>query len=205
MALFIDVLFLRIFNVPYEEWDTGVLGPKLSDPLQCEDAPTLLTYGPDFRQGRVAMSLRDFARFGLLYMSGGNWNGHQVLDEAYVRQAISEPVSNDVPRAGYEASEMIAGQRSLGSERIPDNQNDHEGSYSWCWWINGVDRNGRRFLSEAPDDAYFALGDDNDRRGMGVIPSADIVFTWNDTGLDVYPVEPRPLNECIRLLMASVG
>jgi hypothetical protein len=205
MALFIDILFLRIFDTPYERWDADVLRPMLTDLLQCEDDPTLLTFGPNFRQGRLGMSLRDFARFGLLYLTHGNWDGRQILDAKYARQAITEPIPNHVPRAGFVAAEMIDGQRSLGSEQVPDNQNEHCGSYSWCWWLNGLDAHGARFLSEAPADAFCALGDDNDRRGLAVIPSKDIVFSWNDTALDVYPVEPRPLNECLRLLIAAAG
>jgi hypothetical protein len=205
MALFIDILFLRIFDLPYEQWDTSILHPKLTDILQCQDDPTLLAYGPAYRQGRLGISLRDFARFGLMYLNQGNWVGRQVLDERYAHLAVTRPVPNEVPRAGFVTAEMIPGQRSLGSERIPDNQGEHFGSYSWCWWINGIDARGSRFLSEAPNDTFCALGDENDRRGMAIIPSKDIVFAWNDTALDVYPVSPRPLNECLRLLMAAAG
>jgi CubicO group peptidase (beta-lactamase class C family) len=205
MALFIDILFLRIYGAAYEAWDSEILHPKLTDRIRCQDNPTLLTYGPRFRQGRLAMSLRDFARFGLLYMHSGEWNGTQVIDRSLAEMAVTSPLPVDLPRAGVVAAEMIPGQRSLGSEQVPDNQNDHYGSYSWCWWINGTDASGTRFLGNAPPGAYCALGDDNDRRGMAVIPEHGIVFTWNDTGLDVYPADPRPLDECMRLLMEAIG
>jgi CubicO group peptidase (beta-lactamase class C family) len=205
MALFIDVLFKKIYDVPYESWDENILHCRLTDRLQCEDDPTLFSYGGEYRQGRLGMSVRDFARFGLLYLHGGNWNGQQILREDYARRAVTEPLSNDIPRAGLVAAEMIPGQRSLGSEDIPDNQCEHYGSYSWCWWINGADQRGQRYFFEAPLDTFCALGDTNGRRGLAVIPSRDLVLSWNNTRLDKYPEEPHPLNDCFRLLMQSLG
>ena len=203
LALLIDILFLRIYGVPYESWDRALLEPLLTGPLGCEDGPTLLAYGAAYRQGRVAMSVRDFARFGLLYLNEGNWNGQQLLARHFARRAISEPVPNSIPRAGMNAAEMIQGQRSLGSEAIPDNQSDHYGSYSWCWWLNGLDVRGRRYWPDGPPDAFCGLGDENGRRGLAVLPSRELIVSWNDTVLDDYPAEPHPLNECLRLLLTA--
>lgn len=205
LALLIDTLFLKIYGVPYESWDEIVLHQRLTVPLQCEDNPTLLCYGNEYRQGRLGMSVRDFARFGLLYLNHGNWSGRQILGEEYARPAVTQPLSNEIPRAGFQAVEMISGQRSLGSEDLPDNQCEHYGSYSWCWWINGIDRNGNRYFFEAPLDTYCALGDVNGRRGLAIMPSEELILSWNETKLEEYPEEPHPLNECFRLLMASIG
>lgn len=204
MALLIDIIFLKIYTAPYESWDDEVLHRRLTDRLQCQDNPTLINYGPHFRQGRLGMSLRDFARFGLLYLHSGNWNGAQIIDRQLALMAITQPLPVTLPRAGFTAAEMIPGQRSLGSERLPDNQDEHYGSYSWCWWINGTDALGNMFLSNAPPGTFCALGDDNERRGMAVIPELDTVFTWNDTALDVYPEQPRPLDECMSLLTSAI-
>jgi hypothetical protein len=35
------------------------------------------------------MSARDMARFGLLYLNGGNWNGKQIISKAYVDRSTS--------------------------------------------------------------------------------------------------------------------
>ncbi len=203
IALLIDILFLGIYNVPYDSWDHEILEPFLTGPLGCEDRPTLLAYGPSHRQGRMAISVRDFARFGLLYLNEGNWGGRELLAPHLARRAISEPVANSVPRAGMRAAEMIAGQRSLGSEAIPDNQSDHFGSYSWCWWINGVDAAGRRYWPASTPDTFCALGDENGRRGIGVVPSRELVISWNETVLDSYPEVPHPLNECFDQLLSA--
>ena len=48
----------------------------------------------------ISGSARDFARFGKLYINNGNWNGEQILDSSFVKQAIS-PVFNDSDYYGY--------------------------------------------------------------------------------------------------------
>ena len=45
------------------------------------------------------LSARDFARFALLYLNGGRWNGVQVVPEDWV-QASTQPYS-DAPSGGY--------------------------------------------------------------------------------------------------------
>jgi CubicO group peptidase (beta-lactamase class C family) len=45
------------------------------------------------------LSARDFARFALLYLRGGRWNGVQVVSEDWVK-ASTEPYS-DAPSGGY--------------------------------------------------------------------------------------------------------
>jgi CubicO group peptidase (beta-lactamase class C family) len=45
------------------------------------------------------MSARDFARFALLYLHGGRWNGVQVVPEDWVK-ASTHPYS-DTPSGGY--------------------------------------------------------------------------------------------------------
>jgi hypothetical protein len=204
MALLIDILFQRIYGLGYDHWDRSLLYPLLTDRLGCQDSPTLLNYGPDRAQGRLGISPRDFARFGLLYLNKGHWADEQVIGEKYARIALSEPVPNSIPRAGMEPAEVIKGQRTLGSERFPDNQTEHFGSYSWCWWLNGTDIDGVRYFTEAPTDTFCALGDTNGRRGMAVIPSLGVIISWNDTVLDTYPAQPHPLNACFRHLMAAI-
>jgi CubicO group peptidase (beta-lactamase class C family) len=183
MALFADTLFLRVYQTSWSKIDAEVLRPALTEPLQCEDNPTLLAFGVGDRAGRLAISARDFARFGLLYLRRGSWRGRQLLRPEHVSLATTSPLPNRIPRAGHTAAEMFPGQRSLGSTRVPDNQTDHLGSYSWAWWTNGIDRDGRRHWPGAPDDAFAALGHGG-RRGILVIPSLELIASWNDSLLD---------------------
>jgi CubicO group peptidase (beta-lactamase class C family) len=198
MALFWDTLFLKVYGATYENVDEKVLRPMLTRVLQCEDNPTLMAFGPGDRPGRVGVSVRDFARFGLLYLRRGNWRGEQLLSAEHAAMAVSSPLGNTIPRAGNEAAEMIPGQRSIGSRRIPDNQTDHMGSYSWLWWTNGVDRQGERHWPDVPHDAYGTFGHGGPR-AMVVIPSLDLVISWNDAKVRSRQME----NEALKLLVEA--
>ena len=199
MALFFDTLFTKVYGKPLERADPELLHPKLTDIIGCEDAPTFLAFGTGDRPGRLAVSPRDFARFGWLYLNEGNWNGRQLILRAHAKQAVTQPLPGVFPRSEAGAADMIEGQRSIGSRRIPDNQCDHGGSYSWLWWVNGVNREGKRRWPDAPTDTFAALGH-GDMRGMAVLPSLDLVISWNDT-----KIGEKPLNEVFRLLMGGAA
>jgi hypothetical protein len=148
--------------------------------------------------------VRDFARFGLLYLRQGDWNGRQVVSREYAKMAVSSPLPNAIPRAGRKAAEMIPGQRSLGSQSKPDNQTDHFGSYSWLWWVNGVDRDGTQFWPDAPHDTYGAFGHGGPR-AMWVIPCLDIVVSYNDARLrQWHSGESSPTNQAMKRFVAAV-
>jgi hypothetical protein len=104
---------------------------------------------------------------------------------------------------------MIAGQRTIGSRQLPDDQTDHFGSYSWLWWVNGLRSSGALLWPDAPTEVYACLGHRHGKRGMAVIPAWRIVMSWNDSRLDEYPwndttTDPHPLNEVFRLLGSSL-
>jgi CubicO group peptidase (beta-lactamase class C family) len=180
MALFWDVLFLKVYGATYSTVDAKVLRPLLTGPLGCQDKPTMMAFGTKNRAARVAISPRDFCRFGLLYLRGGRWKDRQLIAAKYTRMAAAESLPNSIPRAGSKAAEMIPRQRSIGSERIPDNQTDHMGSYSWLWWTNGVDREGKRHWPDAPNDAFGAFGHGG-IRAMVILPGLDLIVSWNDS------------------------
>ncbi|MBN1124613.1 MAG: hypothetical protein JXA82_06370 [Sedimentisphaerales bacterium] len=203
MALFFDTLFLKLYGATFTTVDKTVLHPILTDVLQCQDNPTFIGFGTEDRPGRMAISCRDFARFGLLYLRQGKWKDKQLLSSKTVKMAISNPLPNSIPRSasfekGQEA-EMIAGQRSIGSRNIPDNQTDHMGSYSWLWWINGVDREGRRHWPDVPIDAFGAFGHGG-MRAMVVLPGLDVIICWNDTQIEGRDKE----NHALKLVVESL-
>lgn len=199
MALLWDVLFPRVYGVPPAEADARVLEPLLNGPLGCEDEPAMVPGGNVARAGRLAVSPRDFARLGLLYLREGRWDGRQILPAEMVRLATRSPLPAALPRAGTNAAAMLPGQRSLGSRRIPDNQTDHFGGYSMLWWVNGLDRDGRRHWLDAPADTFAALGHGG-IRALVVIPSLDLVVSWNDAT----PDSPAGVNAVLRQLTAAV-
>jgi hypothetical protein len=197
MALFFDTLFLNVYGASWDSVDGAVLHPMLTDILQCEDDPTFMTFGTSDRPGRVGISVRDFARFGLLYLRMGRWMEIQVLSPEHVATLTTSPLDNGIPRTSGDSAEMIPGQRSIGGG---NNQTDHMGSYSYAWWTNGVDRDGNRHWPDAPLDAYGAFGHGGPR-AMIVIPSLDIVVSWNDA--DVSSRESE--NEALRLVAAAAA
>lgn len=205
MALFWDTLFLKVYKANYKNVDEKVLHPLLTDKLQCQDNPTFMAFGTKNRPGRLGISPRDFARFGLLYLRDGKWRGKQLLDAKVAKMAVTSPVPNRIPRAGKKAAGMIAGQRSIGSERIPDNQTPHFGSYSWLWWINGKDAKGKRMWPDAPADTYGAFGHGGPR-AMWVIPSLDIIVSYNDARLNQWTNGKKgPTNRAMKMLVEAAG
>lgn len=100
-------------------------------------------------------SARDFARFGILTLNHGRWNGNQVLaDSALLLQA----------------------RRPSGSDNL---------SYGWLWWLNGgashrvpgpylLPTNAGPLFSAAPADLASALGLDDKK--LYVVPSLDLVI-----------------------------
>ncbi len=183
MALFWDCLFQRVYQATWDNVDATVLHPLLTDPLGCEDTPTFMAFGTGDRPGRLGVSPRDFARFGLLYLREGRWRDRTLLSPGHARMAVSSPLPNSIPRTAGVAAEMISGQRTMGSKQAPDNQTDHLGSYSWLWWTNGVDRTGARNWPSAPVDTFAALGHGG-REGIFVIPGLDLVASWNESTME---------------------
>lgn len=203
MAFFWDTLFLKVYGATYEDVDEKVLHPLLTDPLQCEDNPTLMAFGPRNRPGRLGISVRDFARFGLLYLRKGNWKGRQLIGRKYATMAVGSPLPNSIPRAGRKLAQMIPDQRTIGSGAKPDNQTDHFGSYSWLWWVNGTDRNGRRMWPNAPKDTFGAFGHGGPR-AMWVMPSLDIVVSYNDARLEGWTSgADSPTNQAMKILVEA--
>jgi len=199
MALFWDTLFKKVYSVSYETVDAEVLHPNLTDQLGCQDNPTFMAFGLKDRPGRLAISPRDFARFGLLYLREGKWKDKQLISREHAIMAVTSPLLNSIPRTEGQEAQMIPAQRSIGSKRIPDNQCDHLGSYSWLWWTNGLDRDGKRHWSDAPVDTYGCFGHGG-RRAMVVMPSLALIVSWNDTKIQTSEME----NHALRLLKDSV-
>jgi CubicO group peptidase (beta-lactamase class C family) len=93
---------------------------------------------------------RDWARFGLLYLHDGVWNGQRLLPEGWVRWTAS-------PSGVH-------------------NNEDFTGEYGALWWINAIGRSdspGWRNLPDVPADCFSCRGFDG--QYIFVIPSKDLV------------------------------
>jgi CubicO group peptidase (beta-lactamase class C family) len=201
LALYYDTLVRQV----YRQDGTRVLKEQLGDVLGFQDKYTFEAFGPRDRPGRLAISVRDLARFGLLYLRGGNWKGKQVLKPELVRLVLSSPVPAGLPRTQGKDAAMLPRQRSLGGGK---NQTPvGPGYYSFNWWLNRTDRQGRRLYEDAPPDAVAAVGHGG-QRALWVLPSLDLVVAWNDAKLDDHdagPGNPRTkCNRAVRLLREAV-
>ena len=204
MALFWDALFLKAYGAAHGNVDPTVMQPLLTNRLQCEDHPTFMAFGLKDRPGRLAISVRDFARFGLLYLREGNWRGEQLISQKHAETAVTSALPNSIPQAGVEVAEIIEGQRTIGSGLIPDNQTDHFGSYSWLWWINGIDRSGTRMWPDAPGSTFGAFGHGGPR-AMWVMPEFGVVVSYNDAKLNGWNSgADSPTNQAMKLFTEAV-
>ena len=197
-ALFWDTLFLKVYGVTYATVDAKVLHPKLTDILQCQDRPTFMITGTRREMGRMGVSVRDFARFGLLYLRKGNWRGKQLISAKHATMAVTSPLPASLPNSAEELAEVIPGQRTIGRVARVQKQGPHRGSYSWLWWTNGVDRDGARHWPDVPHDAYGAFGHGGPR-AMVVMPGLDLVISWNDAAVRSREME----NQALKLLVEA--
>lgn len=86
---------------------------RLFEPIGIKDFYWKITPdGEADTEGGLYLSTEDLARFGYLFLRGGEWNGRQVLSRAWV-EASTSPVVTDV---------------------APNNEREDPG-YGYYWWI----------------------------------------------------------------------
>ncbi|MCK5424785.1 MAG: serine hydrolase [Emcibacter sp.] len=74
----------------------------------------------EFALGGLNVRTRDYARFGRLYLNNGNWNGEQIVPEAWVKAATSPASAHNMP----------------GSDKF---------GYGFQWWLPPEARPGEFF------------------------------------------------------------
>ncbi len=80
------------------------LKPRLLEPLGIENATWASNVqGINFGGWGLNLTTEDIAKFGLLYLKKGVWNGQRILSETWVNQATSSQVSNgDKPTSDWQ-------------------------------------------------------------------------------------------------------
>ena len=88
---------------------------------------------------------RDFARFGLLYLNNGRWNGEQILPEDWVKISVQPSMADKRKHYGYQ------------------------------FWLNGFSESDltKRWYPDVPADMFFAKGFGG--QGIYIIPSKKLV------------------------------
>ena len=116
--------------------------------------------------GRIkVMSVRDFARFGLLWLNRGNWDGAQVIDESYF-DLVTAQVPPGTPVTSSDGPESW----DLGTFGGSDNQNfSGPGAYGMNFWVNT-----NNLWPSAPANVYHASGHGG-QKTCWVVPDLNIV------------------------------
>jgi CubicO group peptidase (beta-lactamase class C family) len=141
----------------FEGLARGIAGPVGMEDFDV-DRDCKWVSGPQSRHPAYVMhiSARDLARFGLLFLNDGVWDGNRLLP------------------AGWVAHSTRA--HSNSGARLRNN-----GGYGYMWWV-AVD--GRHFqgVENIPEGTYTARG----ARGhlMAVVPSHDLVFVHRTNTFD---------------------
>lgn len=201
LALYYDTLMDKVFNKDATE----VLKEYLAEPLGFEDSYTFNAFGKNNRPGRLAVSVRDFARFGLMILNQGKWGDKQIIKKEYVEQMLNNPLPPDFPLTKGEFADMLPGQRSIGGTRNITKVGP--GYYSFNWWLNRTNKERKRLLAKAPSDTILASGHGG-KRVLMIIPSMDLIVCWNETKIedqDASPEKPDTLmNQAVELVVSSV-
>jgi len=201
LTLYYDTLTQKVFGTN----GTSVLQTRLAGPLQFEDSHTFNAFGPSNRPGRLALSVRDFARFGLLYLRQGRWRDQQVVKPEFIRLAIESPIPAGTPRTSGETVEMLPGQRTMGGKHNITPVGP--GYYSFNWWLNRTNLAGQRLFVDAPPDTFVASGHGG-MRTLWIIPSLDLIVCWNDSKIEDHDRSPgnpgTKCNQAARLMRDAV-
>ncbi|NLI00441.1 MAG: beta-lactamase family protein [Chthonomonadales bacterium] len=197
LALYYDALMERV----YKQDGTEVLRALIAQPIGFEDD---YGFGRTGQRGggRLRVSVRDFARFGLLCLKDGVWNGKRVLPRGLMREALGSVVPAEMPRTSGKEAAMLPDQRSLGGGK--DQTPTGPGYYSFNWWVNRPGPGGKRLYVDGPPDLYAAAGHGG-MRMLVVLPSLDMVVSWNDSPIDDHDASPgNPNTRCNRAIKLIV-
>ncbi len=173
-GLLVWALFYRVYDRSPKEYDEILNGELLGAALGFEDEPTAVS--PRMPRGRIRISLRDQARFALLYHRGGVWRGRRLLREDLFRQALSPPLPDEFPRTAGAEAEHLDAVPPIGGGK---DAKHHAGSLGHFWWHNDRTPDGTRLLPDAPPRTFLGVGYGG-RSAMVAIPELDLVAVWND-------------------------
>ena len=90
-------------------------------------------------------SARDYAKFGMLYLNDGVWNGERILPEGWVQKSTSAPAANHLKNYGYQ------------------------------FWLNGTNEtnSSQKEFPQMPADFFYADGYGGQR--IYIVPSIGLV------------------------------
>lgn len=129
----------------------------------------------------VNLNAKQLARMGLLFLNEGNWNGEQLIDVDWVKQATSPQVSADI---------------AVGE--TDRKHTDLRGRYGYNWWVRGDMGD----MKDTPPKTFYMSGFNNNM--CFVVPEWNMVIVRR--GEDGNPKEGKRFvyNEFFKVLRTAV-
>jgi len=160
MNQFANVL-TRIANEPIEE----LFKRRIADPIGMDRSrwdwgdfgtvdAIVVNGGSGNNSKHMFISARELARFGLLFLNRGQWNGKQIIGAEWVDMATRSQVPLSISLGKFSAA-------------------DGRGTYGFNWWVNEINPQGQRKWPDVPVSAYSASGYNNN--DMFIIPEWNMV------------------------------
>jgi CubicO group peptidase (beta-lactamase class C family) len=201
IALYYDTLLHKVYHTDANQ----VFAEHIAGPLHFQDLHELTPPGKFYVEGMLLISPMDLARFGVWMLNEGRWHDKQLIRPDLARLLLHTPVPVDLPMSSGQELPMLPEQRSFGSDTRSDTVAG-PGIYSFNWWLNKRDQQGRQLCPELPEDAFFALGACGNM--LCVIPSLDIVAVWMrsraDDCLEAFTRPDTLFRQATRQLRAAV-
>ncbi|UHA75492.1 serine hydrolase domain-containing protein [Paenibacillus sp. 481] len=103
------------------------LEDKIWKPAGMEASAYFMTdlHNTSMVMGGFNATLRDYAKFGLIYMNNGQWNGKQLISEKWIKESVTPPVDRPDMQPGVQGKPF---------------------GYQYQWWIP-KDNNGSEFFA----------------------------------------------------------
>lgn len=101
----------------------------------------------------IEISAEEMARFSLLILNNGNWNGNQIIPADWILKASSVQVPLSVPTADTDRKST-----------------DGSGKYGFNWWLKGEAGD----MENLPDGTFFMSGLNNNV--SFIVPEWNLVF-----------------------------
>ncbi len=117
--------------------------------------------GFTFRESnrRMRASVRDFARVAWFWLNRGNWNGTQVLPQAYFDDNMQPQVPEDLPLSSDAETNDYLGIGTYGGGSNHFSKSG-PGIYGFNWWFNDTGSRHAKTLTwpDAPRDTVMSVG-----------------------------------------------
>jgi CubicO group peptidase (beta-lactamase class C family) len=85
-----------------QAWLPEFFDQTIAQPLEIDHyAINLTPTGQMYGGGGVQMRPRDLLKFGQLYLDGGTWNGHRIVDRSWVETSTSRQITNPNGSDGF--------------------------------------------------------------------------------------------------------